>query len=242
MMIAPCWSCGSGAACFGGCECAKCLDPAGYDEWKNSEEYADWIQHQHELASEGYDPYLHGRVPFKSFKPPRRLDPRQYIQRKAVPVSQDSIDRIAELKRNAIPTRLEKGAEVLGRLWKAQIRCGGGWGQACPCGSAQTDFCKTKAKWLALLQEYHGGELPYGMTGQEENLIGILMLWEGLTGGILDVSGMTVMVDLGGRKPVKFGQKWTKLETLVQLQSMPLCPDRDQALEAVIKMQEVYAK
>lgn len=152
------------------------------------------------------------------------------------------LDRIAEQKHKMLPTRLEKGAEVLGRLWKAQIRCGGGWGRSCPCGSAQTDFCTTKAKWLALLLEYHGGELPYGLTGQEENLIGILLLWEGLTGSMLDASGMTVLVDLGGRKPVKFGQKWTKLDTLVGLQDMPLGPDRDQALEAVIKTQEVYAK
>jgi len=151
-------------------------------------------------------------------------------------------DRIAELKRNAIPTHLENGAEVLGRLWKAQIRCGGGWGRACPCGSAQTDFCVTKGRWLALLLEYHGGELPYGLTGDEEYLIGIIMLWEGLTGGILDASGMTVLVDLGGRKPVKFGSKWTKLDTLVGLQDMPLGPDRDEALEAVIMMQEAYAK
>jgi len=67
-------------------------------------------------------------------------------------------------------------------------------------------------------------------------------LWEGLTGRILDTSDMTALVDLGARKPIKFGGKWTKLETLVQLQSIPLGPDRDQALEAVIKIQEVYAK
>jgi hypothetical protein len=151
-------------------------------------------------------------------------------------------DRIAEHKRNVIPTRLEKGAEVLGRLWKDQIRCGGAWGQACPCGSAQTDFCTTKAKWLALLLEYYGGKLPYDLTGDEEHLIGILLLWEGLTGSMLDASGMTALVDLGGRKPVKFGRQWTKLDTLIGLQDMPLGPDRDQALEAVIKMQEVYVQ
>lgn len=43
----PCWSCGAqDEPCFEGmCECAKCIDPEGYKEWKenNPEEYQDWL-------------------------------------------------------------------------------------------------------------------------------------------------------------------------------------------------------
>jgi hypothetical protein len=42
----PCWSCGAkNRACFAGCECAKCVDPIDYSEWKNNnpEEYQEWL-------------------------------------------------------------------------------------------------------------------------------------------------------------------------------------------------------
>jgi hypothetical protein len=42
----PCWSCGAqNESCFDGCECAKCVDPADYEEWKqnNPEEYEAWL-------------------------------------------------------------------------------------------------------------------------------------------------------------------------------------------------------
>ena len=50
----PCWSCGSKAACYEDCECAKCLDPEDYQEWKenNPEEYSDWIESQKEHDEE----------------------------------------------------------------------------------------------------------------------------------------------------------------------------------------------
>jgi hypothetical protein len=43
-----CWSCGSHSECFVGCECAKCLDPIGYDEWRYShpDQYDDWLERQ----------------------------------------------------------------------------------------------------------------------------------------------------------------------------------------------------
>jgi hypothetical protein len=47
----PCWSCGAqGTECDLGCECAKCLDPEGYAEWKeeNHEEYQEWLEEQEE--------------------------------------------------------------------------------------------------------------------------------------------------------------------------------------------------
>jgi hypothetical protein len=42
----PCWSCGAkNRPCFPDCECAKCVDPEGYEEWKRDfpEEYEDWL-------------------------------------------------------------------------------------------------------------------------------------------------------------------------------------------------------
>jgi len=49
----PCWSCGSKGACYGDCECAKCVDPGEYEEWKRNspEEYEEWKEKQR-----GYDP------------------------------------------------------------------------------------------------------------------------------------------------------------------------------------------
>ena len=44
----PCWSCGSHGPCVGDCDCAKCLDPDGYAEWRQNhpEEYEDWLEEQ----------------------------------------------------------------------------------------------------------------------------------------------------------------------------------------------------
>ena len=48
MSFKPCWSCGSDSDCYYYCECAKCVDPVGYEEWKNNspEEYQDWLERQ----------------------------------------------------------------------------------------------------------------------------------------------------------------------------------------------------
>ena len=44
-----CWSCGSTQPwCYEGCECAKCVDPGAYADWKNNcpDEYEAWIDRQ----------------------------------------------------------------------------------------------------------------------------------------------------------------------------------------------------
>jgi len=51
----PCWSCGAqDGPCFGDCECAKCVDPEGYAEWRynNPEEYEEWLESQ--CGDEGF--------------------------------------------------------------------------------------------------------------------------------------------------------------------------------------------
>ncbi len=45
----PCWSCGAqDAPCYLNCECAKCIDPEDYQEWKdnNPEDYQEWLESQ----------------------------------------------------------------------------------------------------------------------------------------------------------------------------------------------------
>ena len=45
----PCWSCGTETPdCDPVCECAKCVNPIAYDEWKNEnpQEYQDWLEAQ----------------------------------------------------------------------------------------------------------------------------------------------------------------------------------------------------
>ena len=47
--LKPCWSCGAqDRACYPGCECAKCVDPEGYAQWRYEcpDEYNDWLQDQ----------------------------------------------------------------------------------------------------------------------------------------------------------------------------------------------------
>jgi hypothetical protein len=52
-----CWSCGSTTNfCYEGCECAKCIDPEGYEEWKNNnpDEYENWLERESEKENEEY--------------------------------------------------------------------------------------------------------------------------------------------------------------------------------------------
>jgi len=53
----PCWSCGAqDEPCFEICDCAKCVDPDGYEEWKdnNPEAYESWLDRNTE--DEEYGP------------------------------------------------------------------------------------------------------------------------------------------------------------------------------------------
>jgi len=45
-----CWSCGSNSDCYEDCECAKCIDPEGYAQWRHDfpEEYEAWLEEQRE--------------------------------------------------------------------------------------------------------------------------------------------------------------------------------------------------
>ena len=51
-----------------------------------------------------------------------------------------------------IKERLLKGAVALGKLWKEQVRCDGGWSLECPCAT-KTKFCNAKRLWCNLVFE-----------------------------------------------------------------------------------------
>lgn len=45
----PCWSCGTEEPeCYDPCECAKCVDPEDYQQWRdeNQDEYEAWLDEQ----------------------------------------------------------------------------------------------------------------------------------------------------------------------------------------------------
>lgn len=48
--FAPCRYCESRGPCYPGCDCAKCVDPDGYEDWKreNPDEYEEWKERQRE--------------------------------------------------------------------------------------------------------------------------------------------------------------------------------------------------
>ena len=50
MRLKPCWSCGSEDSCYQDCMCRKCVDPEGYEEWKNNDvyDYNKWLESQEE--------------------------------------------------------------------------------------------------------------------------------------------------------------------------------------------------
>lgn len=51
-----------------------------------------------------------------------------------------------------IAERLMKGALALGKLWKEQVRCDGGWSVECP-EQKKNKFCEAKRLWCNLLFE-----------------------------------------------------------------------------------------
>lgn len=140
-------------------------------------------------------------------------------------MSTETLDRIAELQRNALVPRLQKGASILGQLWKSGSRCASGWRLGCSCPEPR-EFCSAKIKWLGLLKELHGGH-PYGLTGEEQ-----FYMIEAMTLSMVHASGLTVFVEVGGPKPLKLGghpNNWAILPELAEMDE----DNRPAFLEAV---------
>ena len=54
--LKPCWSCGAqDRACYSPCDCAKCVDPDDYNQWRydNPEDYRKWLKSQRYRGGEG---------------------------------------------------------------------------------------------------------------------------------------------------------------------------------------------
>lgn len=144
-------------------------------------------------------------------------------------------DRIKDIQKAALPARLLNGARVLGELWRNGTRCLGEWSGICPC-RAPNDFCEAKKRWLSILREFHGTPLPYGLVGTE----GFLVL-EAMTVKMFEATGLTIRVEVPpARVPMRFGPKGTTFQTLIDLAAIDDDVERIIAVDAVIRLQEVF--
>ena len=149
------------------------------------------------------------------------------------------VDRVAELKRHAelaeMPGRLLKGAEVLGRLWKSDIRCKDGWRRGCGCHGLATDFCHAKLKWLDIRLRFQPGLLEeWEMTGEEEYFVVEAMMLKQF-----EASGITAVVGAPGVEgQIRFGTKGTYWWTLLDLALTVPGEDREQTWKDVVKIQK----
>lgn len=143
-------------------------------------------------------------------------------------------ETIAAKQRTMIPTRLVRGAEVLGRLWQAGIRCRSEWSGVCPC-DPPNDFCLSKKKWLGLVRELHGGKYPHDLAGHE----GFLVL-DCMDEKMFEASGLTILKAVpGARVPIRVGRKGTCLQTILDLAALEGTADYAAAVESVVRIQEV---
>jgi len=89
-----------------------------------------------------------------------------------------------------INQRLYKGAEILGKFYRAGKRCMNGWAGIClDPDEAKSGFCRAKLQWLALA----AGESDRDLSGVESEfgLVEAMKLSE------LDASGLTITLDTG---------------------------------------------
>jgi hypothetical protein len=141
---------------------------------------------------------------------------------------------IAEKQRATIPSRLLNGARILGSLWQAGVRCRSEWSGVCPC-EKPVEFCVAKKKWLGLVLELYEGKYPYELTGME----GLLVL-ECMDSKMFEATGLTILLAPPGvRAPLRVGRRGTCGQTILDLVAIPEGKDRDDAIEAVILIQEV---
>lgn len=148
-------------------------------------------------------------------------------------LNMDTLDRIEAAKKSALPSRLLRGAEILGRLYRGGQRCLSGWARICPCPTP-TEFCQAKVKWVGVADEYYGGP-PFGLAGHEPYYVIEAMLVSQFR-----ATGLTVLVEVpGGTAPIRVGVRGTTWKTIADLAALQ---DDDAALavgvDAVIKLQK----
>jgi hypothetical protein len=134
-----------------------------------------------------------------------------------------------------IPSRLIHGAEILGRLYREQVRCLGEWSAVCPC-PVPNDFCLSKKKWLGLVRELHDGKYPHDLAGHE----GLLIL-ECMDSRMFEASGLTIVLEIPPKRALlRIGRKGTCGQTILDLVAIPAGEERDAAVEAVVRIQQVF--
>lgn len=144
-------------------------------------------------------------------------------------------DKIRAKEKAMIPQRLVRGAEVLGELWRGGIRCGGEWGPICVCQNPN-DFCTAKKRFLGLVKEFNDGKYPHDLSGNE----GLLVL-ECMDAKMFEASGLTVVLEVPPNRAImRVGRKGTCWQTILDIVSIPAGEARDAAIEAVVKIQQVF--
>ena len=146
----------------------------------------------------------------------------------------DMTDRIEQVRRDGLKSRLVAGARVLGGYWTQGIRCPAGWSIKCPCGNDATEFCLAKVKWVDILSDHHGGVWPYGLEGTEP-----FFIIDAMTKTMTEASGLTIQIEHPGHPPIRVGAKGTDWRTILQLSEIQDTPDFQEAMESVIMIQSV---
>lgn len=103
--------------------------------------------------------------------------------------------------------RLQKGAAILGRLWKRGVRCEHGWNidplhlteqapylSACGC-DPETEFCRARRQWVRLARE-NGVAITDGEYGLAISL-----------GRHWDATQLTITLETSDQRAVKVGPK-----------------------------------
>lgn len=127
----------------------------------------------------------------------------------------DVSERILSATRSMLPTRLLKGAGVLGRLRRAGEICSGGFRRTCPPECQRSQFCAARERWIGLLNEYDPARLGYADAGST------LWLVETMTTRELSETGWTASVEYPERGTLKFGPKGQPWSELVEIGSSP---------------------
>lgn len=130
----------------------------------------------------------------------------------------------------ALATRLRKGAQVLGALWRSKTRCPFGWALivtdelliTCDCEpDKETKFCRAKRQWVALVsggREFLSGDLavPFMMTASE---------W--------DETGLSMKVEVDGVGEIKVGKHGTI--TMTDFRSISGDPESGRRMLGLLK-------
>jgi len=146
-------------------------------------------------------------------------------------------DRIQEVQRTALGSRLLKGAEVLGSLRRRGLYCSQGWQASCLC-QPQSNFCLAKIRWIELYCELRGEAAAlWILLGSGE--FGVI---EAMTVRQWHATGLTALVLVPGssKVPIRVGRHGTTWKTIVDLGALDSTADYQPTLRSVLKLQEAF--